>query len=318
MLLSDFFSNICEEVAQVFDDSFEVEVTKTRYVPSFGDPSITYDNFDTKKKKCKLLESCVLFVDIRNSVQLSNSKPSAELAKIYTLFVKSVIKCSKYHGGHVRNVEGDRVMVVFDRDSCFKKALDTAVLINSVTNNLLKKAIDGFDFRCGIGIDYGKMLIAKGGEIRHGEEKEFYRSLSWLGEPANIAARLTDLANKVVVKEEVFVRQGNYYESLEEWLWLDVTYDKFLDDLEPVGFGNNFLRHKDNYFRRFFKSRKLNRVSRGSPILITERVFQGLNNENPDCDYIKEDYFKEVEEDVKDYEGKFYGADVVYSIVNLY
>ena len=159
-----------------------------------------------------------------------------------------MIASARYYGGHVRNIIGDRVMVVFDKDDCFKKAVNTAILMNSVNKHILNRRIKSIDFKCGIGIDYGKMLIAKAGAVRRGSETEFYRSLVWLGNPANVASKLTDIANKTTNSYISGICQGNYYKSIGEWLWLDKTYDEFIDDLE-VTYSRN-LRHKDEYFNR--------------------------------------------------------------------
>jgi hypothetical protein len=40
------------------------------------------------------------------------------------------------------------------------------------------------------------MLATKTGIRRHGEQQGNYRNLVWLGRPANVASKLTDLANK--------------------------------------------------------------------------------------------------------------------------
>lgn len=196
MSLKDFFEDINDEVSAVNSAEFEVDVVETKYVPSFSDPNITYDNLDTKTKKCKRLESCVLYVDIRGSAKISAEKQPKTLAKLYSSFVRSMIACARYYGGHVRNIIGDRVMVVFDSDDCFKNSVNTAILMNTVCKYILNKHIKAVDFSAGIGIDHGKMLVTKAGAIRQGSEKEFYRSLVWLGSPANVASRLTDAANK--------------------------------------------------------------------------------------------------------------------------
>jgi adenylate cyclase len=82
--LKDFFKDLDNEVSTVLDSSFEIEIIDTKFVPNFDDPNITFDNLDTKKKKCKRLESCVLYVDIRNSVKLSAEKQPKTLAKVYS------------------------------------------------------------------------------------------------------------------------------------------------------------------------------------------------------------------------------------------
>lgn len=125
MAIKEFLKELNEEVEIVNSSDFEVEITETDFVPSFSDASITYDNLDTRRKKCKRLESCVLYVDIRNSAKISAENQPKTLAKMYSSFVSTMLACSRYYGGHVRNIIGDRVMVVFDKKNCFTNAVDT-------------------------------------------------------------------------------------------------------------------------------------------------------------------------------------------------
>jgi adenylate cyclase len=307
--LKDFFKVLDNEVSTVLDSSFEIEIIDTKFVPNFDDPNITFDNLDTKKKKCKRLESCVLYVDIRNSVKLSAEKQPKTLAKVYSSFVRSMIACARYYGGHVRNIIGDRVMVVFDQDDCFKKSIDTATLMNSVCKYILNKRIKSTDFKCGIGIDYGKMLITKGGAIRQGAEKEFYRSLVWLGKPANIASRLTDLANKTIFSKTPAVHQGNYYSYIKDWHWQSKPYEQFIDELESTS--SRMLKHKDEHFDTFFKT-TISHSKSHSPILITKAVFDGLKRDCPQSAYIVKNLFSKKDVSVRDYGGDVYGGDAFF------
>jgi adenylate cyclase len=307
--LKDFFEAIDDEVSSVLDSSFEIEIIDTKFVPNFDDPNITYDNLDTKKKKCKRLESCVLYVDIRDSVKLSAEKQPKTLAKVYSSFVRSMIACARYYDGHVRNIIGDRVMVVFDQHDCFKKAVDTATLMNSVCQHILNVHIKSTEFKCGIGIDYGKMLITKGGAIRQGSEKEFYRSLVWLGKPANIASRLTDLAHKTESFDTPAIHQGNYYPFTAVWNWESKPYEQFINELESTN--SRMLKHKEEYFYTFFKTTITNTKSH-SPILMTKAVYDGLKKEHPNCAYIEKDLFRKKEITVRDYSGDVYGGDAYF------
>jgi len=316
LALDDFFQSIDDEVKTILDSSFEVVITETNYVPDFDDANITYDNLDTQKKKCKRLESCVLYVDIRDSAKISASKQPHTLAKMYSTFVRSMISCAKYYGGHVRNIIGDRVMVVFDKENCFKNAIDTAVLMNSVCKHILNKRIKSTDFKCGIGIDYGKMLITKSCAIRQGAEKEFYRTLVWLGRPANTASRLTDLAFKTETWTTPGIRQGNHYKYTDKWLWLDKTVDGFLDDLE-VTYSRN-LKHKDEDFCSFHKTILGPYSNTYSPILLTKAVIDGLKKSHPNVDYIENELFRKKEVKVRDYSGDVYGGDVTFTAVKEY
>lgn len=312
MALKEFLIDIDSEIAVIQSTDFEIEVIETKYVPNFDDPNITYDNLDTNIKKCKLLESCVLYVDIRDSAKVSASSQPKTLAKMYSSFVRSMIACARYYGGHVRNIIGDRLMVVFDTEDCFKSALDTAVLMNTVSSRVLNKHIKNTDFRCGIGIDFGKMLITKSGAVRHGAEKEFYRGLVWLGKPANIASRLTDLANKKLDEKIPMIKQGNFYPYLDEWFWMTKSYENFIDDLQPTF--TRTLTHKDEHFCSFFKT-SITRSREYSPILMTQRVYDGLKKDHPEADYLAQKLFSKKTMDVRDYVGDVYGGDVIFSIV---
>ena len=314
MSLKEFLEEIDAQVAAVVASDFEVEITETRFVPNFDYPNITYDNLDNQLKKCKRLESCVLYVDMRDSSKISAEKRPKTLAKIYSSFVKSMIAAGLYYQGHVRNIIGDRVMIVFDQEDCFKKAVDTAILMNSISKHILNKRIKDIEFRCGIGIDYGQMLIAKAGAIRKGAETEFYRSLVWLGRPANIASRLTDIANKTESYTIPGVKQGNYYPYLtDKWLWLDKTHEQFIDELQSTYTRN--LTHKDEYFCTFYKTTLGPYSNSHSPILMTEDVYNGLKRQHPDAESIKEGWWSKKSVHIRDYSGNVYGGDVIFTAV---
>jgi class 3 adenylate cyclase len=310
--LKEFLKGLDDDVKVVSSSDFTVEIIETDFVPSFSDASITYDNLDTKKKKCKRLESCVLYVDIRNSAKISAERQPKTLAKMYSNFVRSMISCARYFGGHVRNIIGDRVMVVFDKEKCFENAINTAILMNSVCKHILNKRITSFEFSAGIGIDYGKMLITKSGAIRQGDEKEFYRSLVWLGKPANVASRLTDLANKREDYSIPAIHQGNYYPYIKDWHWQTKPYGEFIDDLQPTN--SRMLRHKDEHFHSFFKT-SISRSQSYSPILMTKAVYDGFKAARPDDEAIKKDWLTKKNISVKDYDGDVYGGDVIFSVV---
>lgn len=312
MPLIDFLKELDDEVKTVISSDFEIEIVETNFVPSFSDPNITFDNLDTKKKKCKRLESCVLYVDIRGSARISAERKPKTLAKMYSSFVRTMLACARYYGGHVRNIIGDRVMVVFDKEDCFTKAIDTAILMNSVCKYILNKRITSFDFRAGIGIDYGKMLITKSGAIRKGTEKEFYRSLVWLGRPANIASRLTDLANKTEHYRIPAIHQGNYYSYLGDWHWQSKPYEQFIDDLETTS--SRMLRHKDEHFYTFFKTTMSHSKSH-NPILMTKAVYDGYKSANPNADSVKKGWFSKKSITVKDYNGDVYGGNVIKTVI---
>lgn len=194
--MRDLLCEIDEEVEIITSSYFDIEMFKTEIVPNLKKSDLTFDNFDNYKKKCTFLETCVLYIDIRKSSRISFKHNPETLAKLYSSFIRSMVKASEYFSGYVRNIIGDRIMIVFDEKNCFINAINTAYLLNTVAIKIINKHFKKDTVKCGIGIDFGKMLIAKTGTIKKGKENEFYKSLVWLGTPANIASKLTDKANK--------------------------------------------------------------------------------------------------------------------------
>ena len=67
MFLSALKDEISDEISTILAKDFEITVTNTNYVPSSGDNAITFPNLDTKTQSCKLIETCVLYIDIPSS-----------------------------------------------------------------------------------------------------------------------------------------------------------------------------------------------------------------------------------------------------------
>jgi adenylate cyclase len=152
----------------------------------------------------------VLYIDIRRSTELNFSHKPKTVAKLYTAFVRAMTRVARYHGGHVRGIIGDRVMVIFDSVNCFTNAVNCAIAMNTVARYIINERFKANEVACGIGIDAGKMLATKTGIRRHGVEQANYRNLVWLGRPANTASKLTDLANKPAETEEVKMVRAAY------------------------------------------------------------------------------------------------------------
>lgn len=313
MAVKEFLAEIDADVQALLDPAFDIEVVETEYVPSFDDPDVTFDNLDESRKSCKLLESCVLYVDIRDSAKLSSSKRHHTLARTYSAFLRSMILAARYFDGHVRNIIGDRVMVVFDRPDCFKNAVDTAVLFNTIAKHIINKHSRDFTFKCGIGIDFGRMLIVKAGTIRRGAETEFYRSLVWLGTPANVASRLTDHAGKSILSSSDGVHVGLHYPLTDVWHWRTQSIGEFVSQLEFTF--TPTIRYKDQYFASAFATTATT-VRSYSPILMTETVYSGLKAENPEEQSLKRGWWSLQPHPVRDYTGRVYGGDVIFTEVH--
>ena len=172
----DFFDNIMSVIGDWKNTTFTFYPKD--YVPGLDDQNLTYGNGE--EKKGIEINTCVLFVDIRNSVQLTKDKQVRTMGKIYSVFAQCVLLAAQNEGGYVRNIIGDRVMVVFPPNDCFKKAVYCAITINQIAS-LINKKFDNFEFKCGIGVDYGKLSVMKVGIQKKGAENDDNKGLVWVG-----------------------------------------------------------------------------------------------------------------------------------------
>jgi adenylate cyclase len=311
MGLEEFRDSLSEEIQGITSSDFTVVITETDEVPSVDDPDITYPNLITKQQKCKLIETCVLYIDIRRSTNLSFSHRRSTLTKLYSSFARAMARCGSYYGGKVRSIIGDRLMVIFDAENCFTNAVNTAILMNSVSKHLLDKHFAHDEIKCGIGIDYGKMLASKAGIIKRGTENTAYKSIVWLGRPANIASKLTDRANRTTSTARPIVIEGHYYRYLKDWGWYEVDTADFLDKLEKTS--SPVLRHPSENFKTFIRSSRTTSQT-SKPILMTEPVFKGYKGANPKDPSVTNSWWKPQSVYVPGYSNQIYGGDVVFTV----
>jgi adenylate cyclase len=331
MALKDLFSEINTSVRDILAMDFELTKTQSEYVPNHEDPGLTFDR--GKTKKAKTIETCVLYADIRNSTMLSKQLPFKEMAKVYSIFTKSVMTIAEFYGGVVRNIIGDRVMVVFPQKNCFENAVDTAIAINTASSKIIAKHCDGITFSCGIGIDYGQKLVVKAGIPKHDPERSNYKNLIWISDSANIASKLTDIANKEIVQKmfrvtynpinwmrfsglsgllarfggsrlQPNVREPLYFSHQET---KEITAEDFADKISMLDSGSYYFSDGDlKQFTKFEKKVK------AAPILITEKVFEEYRKLNPQREAISKGWWSTQNVTIKEYTGKVYGANLVF------
>lgn len=347
MSLKDLRHQIDEEVTAIFESAFSIEVTETNSVPHSGDPAITLPNLDTQTQGAKLIDTCVLYIDIRRSTDLNLTHRPRTVAKLYSAFVRAMTHTARYYGGHVRGIIGDRVMVIFDKDGAFGKSVDCAIAMNTISQHVINTRFKANEVVCGIGIDAGKMLATKTGVRRDGQEQGNYRNLVWLGRPANIASKLTDLVNKP--SEEVNVPmvsvayeqpQGsglgilsNYFPlspgpfaippSLgllaaasppsPNWRWVYEKSIDFLSNLEIEYGPPKRLRHKDPNFASFIPTtQSVQTRQKTPPILMTGSVWTGYRRIEPQKTAVENKWFKKIAVNIPGYTGDVYGGNVIF------
>ncbi|GAS84922.1 adenylate/guanylate cyclase domain-containing protein [Paenibacillus amylolyticus] len=313
--IMDLKKSLDEEIELILSSDYEIVVTNTMFVPTVDDLLITYPNLETMQQKVKLIETCVLYIDIRRSTELNLTHRKEIVTKLYSAFIRSMVKAAEQYGGKVRGIVGDRVMVVFDFYQCCTNALNTAILMHSISEYLLNKHFNKNDIKCGIGIDYGKMIVSKNGIIKRGSENISNKSLVWLGRPANIASKLTDAANKTttISKTETIIEERHEYKYSKETAWYKRNITNFLDDLDKTF--TTVINHKNPNFTSFIHYPGISTYSFTTPpILFTEDVYEGLKMESPEDKALVNGWWKiQSQELLSEFKEKIYGGDVHFS-----
>ena len=304
---------------------FDIVRTQSNNVPGYEDQGLSFERGTAKR--AKTICTCVLYADIRNSTTLSHQHPHETMARLYTAFTKSLLKIAEFHGAVVRNIIGDRVMMLFPENNCFKMASDAAISINTVSKYIIDRLFVGLKFEVGIGIDYGEMLVVKAGIPKKEPERTNYKNLIWIGKPANIASKLTDVASKATKTTSYKVTYFPYntpplfdlssvfpFNSpakaatgpYTNYTWEDEISESTF--IERIGWdkilGTTYSRG------RFVSFEKIEKEEVNSPILMSKATFDGLIKSNANDPVLLKNLYAPKGIKVKDYVGTIYGGDV--------
>jgi len=311
--LKSLNSDINDEVSAILDSNFEIKITDTKIVPHSDDTAITFPNLDQKHQGTKLIKTTVLYVDMRNSTALNLKHRRPTMSKLYSAFVRAVTKCSGIFGGKIRGIIGDRVMIIFDTDNCFVNAVNTAELINSICKYVINKHFINNEVTFGIGIDYGEILATKTGIIRRGSAQQSYRSLVWLGRPANIASKLTDQANKpseYIIMDTVRINFMNPYGTIRS---IDEFPSEFIKQFK-YNAQTGMMHHINPEFKSFSVVQQKYVVRESTPpILMSKEVYDGFCTASPKAVEIQNNWFKKIQIEISEYNDEIFGGDVVFT-----
>ena len=123
-----------------------------------------FDNQIPKGSKAYNLKCSVMFVDIRNSTDMTDETGRRNMIKIYKMFARLVIKAVEGRGGRVDQIMGDGMLCTFvDGDiPSGAKAIDAAMDINrylvEAYNPIVEKS---WEISCGIGIRTGHIYLTR-------------------------------------------------------------------------------------------------------------------------------------------------------------
>ncbi|MDD5415387.1 MAG: adenylate/guanylate cyclase domain-containing protein [Candidatus Daviesbacteria bacterium] len=206
-----FMNGIRKEISDIVNDG--IDQTLARVLP-------TIDSLGFGEGK--MIKTAVLYIDIRDSSYIRFNRTPKAAAKIYMSFHRSMVKAGKRYGGQIGGFAGDRIMVIFpptsvnnnrQRSNAVKTAILMQNVLDKIVNPMLNQKFD-YSLTCGIGIDFGEMLVVKAGAYGTGNN-----DLIWTGDPANLASKLADEENGgIYISSAVYESMSQDLKDKQIWL----------------------------------------------------------------------------------------------------
>lgn len=154
-------------------------------VPNASDLKLSNDAVQFKT-------ATILYADLDGSTDLVEQKKWEFAGQVYKTFLYTASRLIGQHGGTIVSYDGDRVMGVFITGNQRNSAVACALQINYAVKNIIQPELEkhwtgGFKVRHVIGIDTSLIRAARTG-VRGDND------LVWIGNAANLAAKLTALS----------------------------------------------------------------------------------------------------------------------------
>lgn len=332
--MEGFLQKLNNDITEIF--RYNISTSKAYTVPSRDDERLTFSI--GAEKQGKLIETCVLMIDIRNSTKISKNlnHDKVFLGKIYSAFIYAMASIADEYG-YVRNIIGDRIMVVFEPKDCYKNAINCAAVMYTVGSRILKRHIGIEDFKIGIGIDYGEMLVLKTGIKKKHDEKSEYKNLVWGGDTANSASKFCDFANKnycspifkITYEYTTFEKReipilpnfSNPIESLFNEIKPRIPFDGKLSfkthtktvSIDYIEFGNKIVIGPDGWK---YDGKKViafdleRKAGTSDPILMSLKVYKEYRASEPDSIFLDKITLKNYP-DLQQIGSKVYGGTLI-------
>lgn len=190
----------------------------------------TIEQLEDNNKTYSIM-AAILFIDIRKSTYLTENSQAKSMVKIYRSFMRMAVDCVRKNGGVTRQFLGDRIMGVFidsidEKGNTVDRAADKAInaarslhtVIDYSLNKYLKANVNGKVIECGIGIDYGKVLVTQVGMygLESDENRENEVDCVWVGNTTNYASKYSDIASggEIFISDNVFKQMSDEYKEV--------------------------------------------------------------------------------------------------------
>lgn len=236
-----------DEVKELIDDALELyddgttfesrnDIPDTNYIPS------------TKKPRhwLQINDVICVFVDMKNSTQLSAVHHPKSTAGIYQLFTGTAVRLLDYFDPPYIDVRGDGAFALFNPDQPYTAFAAAVTFKTFVYDEFAPKVKDktGLELGAHIGIDQATVMVRKVGMSPYNRRTDRQNEV-WAGKPVNMASKLAAIgdSNQLLVSDRYFkhithelVRkscgctENGWSEEAKCDLWHDVdvsTEDKF-------------------------------------------------------------------------------------------
>jgi len=158
-------------------------------------------------KWLKINDIVCVFIDMKNSTQLSAQKQDKFTASIYQYFTDTAVKILNYFDASYIDVKGDGAFGLFEKNKIYH-AFCSAMTFKTFSHHILNTEIkleDDKKVSCHIGMDMKTVLVKRLG-LRKIEGKTLKQNEVWAGKPVNMASKLASLGeeNQLIASERVF------------------------------------------------------------------------------------------------------------------
>lgn len=222
--------SLLDEINDKVDEylSGDYEVTKKTTVPNPEDVPLG--------NRAALLEATVLFVDIRQSSDITNTFRRQTAAKMMKAYFNGAVKIINKNDGYVRSFNGDGLLAIFIGDfrsnNAVKAAMRLKYFVNSVLESKFRRYFEGnqsavgnaLDFSIGVGLDEGTIFAVRVG-IKGTND------VAWVGRCTNTAAKLSNITKSpknIAVTRAVYKRLNDSRKlSSGKHMWTDEEFHEF-------------------------------------------------------------------------------------------
>lgn len=205
-------------------------------VPEASDLRLTNDAAHFKT-------ATILYADLDQSTELVETKKWQFAGEVYKTFLYAASRLIRRHDGKIVSYDGDRVMGIFISKSQRNDAVSCALEINYAVKNIVQAEMEknwnsDFKIRHVIGIDASEIRAARTG-VRGDND------LVWIGNAANLAAKLTaltaDTPTWITKRVYDFLRDNQKFGPQSENIWRKWSWSQH----------NNEEIYSSSYWRKF-------------------------------------------------------------------